>query len=240
MTGVALITGAGKATGIGAEVARQLSRSGWTVALTARRGADAEARVADLAGEGYELVGLELDVTSDVSIASVAATLETRYGQLDALINNAAATGVYGETVAGADLAAAQATLDATLFGAWRVTRAMLPLLDRSAAPRIVNVSSGAGSHADPAFGLTTGNGMGAAYGVAKAALNALTVRLAVENPRMRINAVCPGFTATFEGGAAIGARPVADGAAGVVWAATLPVDGPTGGFFRDGQPLGW
>jgi NAD(P)-dependent dehydrogenase (short-subunit alcohol dehydrogenase family) len=240
MTGVVLVTGAGKATGIGAEVARQLARKGWRVILTARRGEDAAARAAALAAGGLDVAGLELDVTNPASVEAAAGRVAADHGRLDVLINNAAATGIHGETVAGADIEAARATLDATLFGAWRVTRAFLPLLARSEAARIVNVSSGAGSHADPAFGLTTGNGMGAAYGVAKAALNALTARLAMENPGMRVNAVCPGFTATFEGGAAMGARPVEDGAAGIVWAAELPADGPTGGFFRDGQPLGW
>ncbi len=93
-----------------------------------------------------------------------------------------------------------------------------------------------------PVFGLTTDNGMGTSYAVAKAALNALTVKLAreEENTGVLINAVCPGFTATFPGGEAMGARPVADGAAGIVWAALLPDGGPSGGFFRDGQPLAW
>ncbi|MFC0632609.1 SDR family NAD(P)-dependent oxidoreductase [Brevundimonas balnearis] len=240
MGDVILITGAGKPTGIGFEAARQLAQAGGSVILTARRGADADARATELRGLGHDVAGLELDVTDDGSIDAVANAVRARHGRLDVLINNAAATGVYGETIAVADLDTARATLEATLFGAWRVTQAMLPLLNHSDVARIVNVSSGAGSHADPAFGLTTGNGMGAAYGIAKAALNALTSRLAVENPGMRVNAVCPGFTATFEGGEAMGARPVAEGAAGVVWAARLPKDGPTGGFFRDGQPLGW
>lgn len=132
--------------------------------------------------------------------------------------------------------------LETTLFGSWRLIQALLPLLRKSANGRVVNVSSGAGSHADPVFGLATGNRMGTSYAVAKAALNALTVKLAHEEQAtgVRINAVCPGFTATFPGGAEMGARPVADGAAGIAWAALLDRDGPTGGFFRDGQPLGW
>jgi NAD(P)-dependent dehydrogenase (short-subunit alcohol dehydrogenase family) len=111
-----------------------------------------------------------------------------------------------------------------------------------TAAGRIVNVSSGAGSHGDPAFGLHTGNAMGTSYAVAKAALNALTVKLAREETAatLRINAVCPGFTATFEGGAAMGARPVAEGAASILWAADIGNDGPTGGLFRDGIRLAW
>lgn len=105
-----------------------------------------------------------------------------------------------------------------------------------------MNVSSGAGSHGDPAFGLTSPNAMGPAYPVAKAALNALTVTFANElrDAGVLVNAVCPGFTATFPGGEVMGARPVADGAASVVWAATLEDGGPSGGFFRDGKALPW
>jgi NAD(P)-dependent dehydrogenase (short-subunit alcohol dehydrogenase family) len=104
-----------------------------------------------------------------------------------------------------------------------------------------VNVSSGAGSHADPQFGLTTA-AMGTSYPVTNAALNALTVKFASEEKpnRILINAVCPGFTTTQEGMKEVGARPVTDGATSVVWAALLPDDGPTGGFFRDGKAVGW
>jgi len=132
--------------------------------------------------------------------------------------------------------------MDATLFGGWRVTQALVPLLKKSEHGRVVNVSSGAGSHGDAAFGLTTKNSMGPAYAVAKAAVNALTVTFANElrPANVLVNAVCPGFTATFPGGESMGARPVADGAASVVWAAVLGDDGPSGGFFRDGKPLPW
>lgn len=114
--------------------------------------------------------------------------------------------------------------------------------MSKTQRPPIVNVSSGAGSHADPVFGLSTANAMGAGYGVAKAALNALTTLLAHElaADRVLVNAVCPGLTATFPGAEQMGARPVRDGAASVVWGALLPDGGPSGGLFRDGQPLGW
>ncbi|MFM9882838.1 MAG: SDR family NAD(P)-dependent oxidoreductase [Burkholderiales bacterium] len=117
-----------------------------------------------------------------------------------------------------------------------------LPLLRASGHARIVNVSSGAGSHGDAAFGLTTGNGMGVSYAVSKTALSALTARLAVEERphHVLVNAVCPGFTTTFDGAEQMGARPVAEGAASVVWAAPLADDGPTGAFFRDSKPLPW
>ena len=103
-------------------------------------------------------------------------------------------------------------------------------------------VSSGGGSHADDQFGLTRRGGAAASYGISKAALNALTSTLAAElaGTPILVNAVCPGLTATWPGAEQMGARPVAEGAASVTWAATLPDDGPRGGLFRDGEPLGW
>lgn len=108
--------------------------------------------------------------------------------------------------------------------------------------PRIVNVSSGAGSHADRSFGLSARRGAAATYGISKAALNALTASLAAElaDTPIMVNAVCPGLTATYPGAEAMGARSVQESAQGVIWAATLPDDGPRGEFFRDGRPLGW
>lgn len=237
---LAVVTGAGRTAGIGFEVARQLGALGITVILTARDGGAAKARADELAGLGLPVVGRVLDVNDEASVGALAEVIGRDHERLDILINNAAATSAYGEVAATADLAVARETLETTLFGSWRVVQALLPLLSKSEHPRIVNVSSGAGSHADQVFGLTTDNAMGVSYAVSKAALNALTARLAHENPGVLINAVCPGFTATFEGGEAMGARPVKDGAASVVWAALLPDDGPTGGFFRDGAPLGW
>lgn len=238
---VALVTGAGRPGGIGLELCRQLARRGLTVILTGRDPGVAD-RARELAAEGLDVRGLRLDVTDPSSVAALAAHLTEHVGRLDILVNNAAATSAFGDLPSTADLVQAQAGMAATLFGAWRVTQAVLPLLRRSPHGRIVNVSSGAGSHDDPAFGLTTANSMGPAYAVAKAALNALTVTFANElrAARILVNAVCPGFTATFPGGAAMGARPVADGAASVLWAAFLPDDGPTGGFYRDGRPVPW
>jgi NAD(P)-dependent dehydrogenase (short-subunit alcohol dehydrogenase family) len=239
---IALITGAGRATGIGFEAARQLAAKPVDVILTARDSKDAEARAAELAAEGLSVTGRALDVRDADAIARLAAKIEREHGRLDMLINNAAGMSPYGELAASADLAVAHDVMKTTLFGAWRLTQSLLPLLRRSAHPRIVNVSSGAGSHADAVFGPTTGNAMGTSYAVAKAALNALTVKFANEERGngVLVNAVCPGFTATFEGGAAMGARPVSNGAASVLYAALLPDGGPTGGFFRDGKPLGW
>jgi NAD(P)-dependent dehydrogenase (short-subunit alcohol dehydrogenase family) len=210
--------------------------------LTARRRENAELLAAKLRDFGFDAHGFELNVKDAAQTESLAAEISSRWAQLDVLINNAAGISPYGEMAATADLATAADVMDTTLFGAWRVSQAFLPLLLKSSAPRLVNVTSGAGSHGDAAFGLTSGNAMGPAYATAKAALNALTAIQAREasSTLLLVNAVCPGFTATFPGGEAMGARPVAEGAAGIVWAATLPQDGPRGGFFRDGKPLPW
>jgi NAD(P)-dependent dehydrogenase (short-subunit alcohol dehydrogenase family) len=239
---IVLITGAGNPKGIGTEVARQLACKGFKVILTAHGQADASARATELAAAGLDVTGRELDVTNADSIRGLASDLQREFGQLDILINNAAGVAPYGEQAATADLSKAHAVMKTTLFGAWSLTQNFLPLLRKSEHPRIVNVSSGAGSHGDTAFGLTTANSMGTSYAVAKAALNALTVKFANEEKANRalVNAVCPGFTATFEGGEQMGARPVKDGAASVIWAALLPDNGPTGGFFRDAKPLPW
>ena len=156
------------------------------------------------------------------------------------LVNNAAAYADWTEMASTADLETARRVLDTNLFGAWRVCQAFIPLMRRSSRGRIVIVSSGAGSHGEPRFGLTANGGSAATYGISKAALNALAAKLAaeLETTGILVNAVDPGLTATYPGAEAMGARPVAEGAASVAWAATLPDGGPTGGFFRDGEPL--
>ncbi len=251
---VALVTGA--ARGIGLEVAAQLAARGWTVVLSARTqeraaaaasiaaGASATASAGDAEGGG-RVVPVALDVTDEVSVRAAVSALDATLGRLDVLVNNAAAYADWQETASAADLASARAVLEANLFGPWRVTQACLPLLRRSATPerpaRVVMVASAAGSHGDAQFGLATGPGV-ASYGVSKAALLALTTKLAVElrDAHVLVNAVDPGLTATAPGMEAMGARPVADGAKSVLWAATLGADGPSGGFYRDGAPLPW
>lgn len=236
---VALVTGA--AHGLGYEVARQLAGQGIEVLLSARDAATAR-DAAGAAGPGVSALPVGLDLTDPASVRAAADALGTEPGRLDILINNAAAYVDWSETASGADLDAARTVLETNLFGAWRLTAALLPLLRRSPAARVVNVSSGAGSHGDTAFGLAARGGTAASYGISKAALNAFTATLATElrGTGVLVNAVCPGLTATYPGAESMGARPAADSAAGVVWAATLPDDGPTGGFFRDGQPLPW
>jgi NAD(P)-dependent dehydrogenase (short-subunit alcohol dehydrogenase family) len=225
---ISLVTGANR--GIGLEVSRQLAALGHTVLVTAR----SEAAAAKAAEEiGANASGLRLDVTVEDDIAQAAETIADRYGQLDVLVNNAAIAYDTWQRAATADLDYVRAAAETNLYGPWRLTQALLPLLRRGAHPRVVNVSSEGGS-------LTSMGGGTPAYGTTKVALNALTRMLSAElrADNILVNAICPGWVATDMGGA--GGRPVAEGAAGIVWAATLPDNGPTGGFFRDRNPLPW
>jgi NAD(P)-dependent dehydrogenase (short-subunit alcohol dehydrogenase family) len=243
---VALVTGG--AHGLGREVARRLAEDHFV--LISAREPDAAADAADELRVGASGVGASsvralpvgLDIGDPASVTAAVDALSRDPGRLDVLVNNAAAYVDWAETGTGADLDAARAVMEVNLFGAWRLVQAALPLLRRSPHPRIVNVSSGAGSHGDPAFGLTARGGAAATYGISKAALNALTTTLAAElaGTSVLINAVCPGLTATYPGAESMGARPVEESAEGVVWAARLPDDGPRGGFFRDARPLPW
>jgi NAD(P)-dependent dehydrogenase (short-subunit alcohol dehydrogenase family) len=229
----ALITGAAK--GIGQEAAAQLVDRGTRVFLTARRLDAATEAAHELDGDVHPLA---LDVTDTDSIA--AAVEEVRAGGgLDVLINNAAAFPDWAQTALTTSADDLDLAWRTNVVGPWQVTQAFLPLLQQSAAPRIVNVTSGSGSHGEAQFGLGAGAGM-TPYAVTKAAANAMTRKLAAALPDMLVNAVDPGLTATAPGMEAMGARPVREGAASVVWAALLDENGPTGGFFRDGVPLPW
>jgi NAD(P)-dependent dehydrogenase (short-subunit alcohol dehydrogenase family) len=228
---IALVTGANR--GIGLEIARQLAAAGTTVLLTARDAAKAEAAAAGLRGLPGRVAPHALDVADAASIARARAWAEATVGRLDVLVNNAGILYDTWQDASNADMTQVVEAWETNTLGPWRMAQAFLPLIRQSAHGRIVNVSSQAGSLA----------GMGAgtpAYSVSKAALNAFTRVLAGElrGSGILVNAVCPGWVATEMGGA--GGRPVAEGAASVLWAVNLPDDGPTGGFFRDGQPLPW
>ena len=226
MSTISLVTGANR--GIGREVCRQLAELGHTVILTAR-----DPGAAGIAAQAVRAEPMRLDVTDRASVADAAHWTRQRYGKLDVLVNNAAITYDTWQRAVTADLAVVREAAETNLYGPWLMVQEFLPLLRNSDHPRIVNVSSEAASLAGMGGGTP-------AYTASKVALNALTRMLADELRRDRIlvNAVCPGWVATDMGGP--GGRPVAEGAASVVWAATLPDSGPTGGFFRDGRPLPW
>jgi len=214
-------------------VCGQLAERGVTVLLGSRDAATGERAAADLGTGKRTVLPCQLDVTDVGSTEGARARVTEAFGRLDVLVNNAAILYDTWQHAVDADLAQVREALETNLFGAWGMVRAFLPLLRRSRHACVVNVSSEAGS-------LSAMGGGTPAYSLSKAALNALTRMLAAElrDERILVNAVCPGWVATDMGGA--GGRPVAEGAAGVVWAAMLPDDGPTGGFFRDGRPLAW
>ena len=228
---VAVVTGANR--GIGREVAGQLAGRGFLVVLGSRDSERGKQAASQLDPSGLRVIAYQLDVADQASIQAMARWVTEQLGRTDVVINNAAIHYDTWQRACSADLDIVEEALQTNLLGAWRTTQALLPLLRRSPHPRIINVSSEAGSISEMTGGAP-------AYSVSKAALNALTRLLAGElrADRILVNAVCPGWTATDMGEG--GGRPIPEGAASVVWAALLPDDGPTGGFYRDGQALPW
>ena len=228
---VAVVTGGNR--GVGLEICRQLAVVGYAVVLGARDLRKGELAAKEIDPEGERITPCHIEVDNSVNIEQFAAWVKDRYGRVDALVNNASAPPDLWAIAGNTDLSPVAEALDITLFGAWRVTQALLPLLRRSSRPRIVNVSSEGGS-------IALMSGGRPAYSVSKAALNALTKLLAGELHRdgILVNAVCPGQMPNA--GGRPGARSYAQGAAGVVWAVTLPNGGPTGTFTRDGRALPW
>ncbi|MGY1945884.1 SDR family NAD(P)-dependent oxidoreductase [Nocardia asiatica] len=246
---VALITGANK--GIGRGAAEQLAALGMTVLIGARdsgRGAEAAAA---LRATGADAHALTLDVTDATTVTAAAQQVEARFGHLDVLINNAGITGsgqvspmeAFDQIPSTVDPDMVRAVFETNVFGVIAVTNAMLPLLRRSSAPRIVNVSSHAAS-------LTLGSDLdgpfadllpSAAYSPSKSALTALTVQYAKELRKdgILVNAVAPGYVDT-DSNNHTGVRTIAQGAAILVRLATLDADGPTAGFFSDEGQVPW
>ncbi len=238
---IALITGANK--GIGLETARQLATQGIKVLLGARDLAKGEAAAAILKAEGLDVTPIQLDVTDTVSIHTAAQKVEAEYGKLDILVNNA---GINLEDFSSQPSKTSQevlrSTYDANFFGVIELTQAFLPLVLKSEAGRIVNLSSILGSlteHSNPESFVY--NVMPLAYNSSKTALNAFTVHLAKElrETPVKVNAAHPGWVKTEMGGEGA-PMELEDGAKTSVELATLASDGPTGGFFHLGQPLGW
>jgi NAD(P)-dependent dehydrogenase (short-subunit alcohol dehydrogenase family) len=225
---VVVVTGANR--GLGLEVVRQCAARGDTVVLGSRD-VDAGRRVAAGLGDGVRPVAL--DVTDVDGLAAAADEVDRAFGRVDVLVNNAAIHYDTWQNAVDVDLGVVREAWETNVLGAWQTTLAFLPLLRRSAHPRVVMVSSESGSLASMGGGVP-------AYAVSKAALNALTRTLAGDLRRdgVLVNAVCPGWTATDMGGR--GGRPVAEGAASILWAVDLPDDGPTGTFTRDGRPVPW
>ncbi|GAB3091635.1 SDR family oxidoreductase [Micromonospora schwarzwaldensis] len=238
---IALVTGANK--GIGYEIAAGLGALGWRVGVGARDGQRREAAVAKLRADGVDAFGVPLDVTDDASVTAAARLLTEQAGGLDVLVNNAGVTGGMPQRPGGVDVATVRAAVEVNVIGVIRVTEAMLPLLRRSASPRIVNMSSGVGSLArqSASTGEEQTGPLSVAYAPSKSMLNAVTIQYAraLGDTNILINAGCPGFTATDLNGFR-GVRTPQQGAAIGIRLATLPDDGPTGGFFEDAGVVPW
>lgn len=245
---VALVTGANK--GIGLQIAKDLAAHGFTVLVGSRNIGNGEAAAKSV---GADALALQLDVTDHTSISAAAERIRNEFGRLDVLVNNAGVShaGEPGRSLeeivkssrpSVASLDEVRAVFETNVFGAIAVTQAMLPLLRESPAGRIVNVSSSGGSltlNSDPncpfrpLFRVT--------YSASKTALNAVTLAFAVEleSTRIKVNAVCPGFTATdlnnFQG-----TRTVQQAAREPVRLALLDANGPTGTFSNENGPIPW
>ena len=260
-TRTALVTGGNR--GLGFETCRQLARRGFRVLLSSRGERDGKAAAERLAGEGLAVEHRRLEVVDPASIAALAAELRREAASLDVLVNNA------GISMHGFDAEVARRTLDVNFFGAMNVTDALLPSIPDGGNVVMVSSGMGELSALAPplrerlldpaltrpalvelmrAFVHDVERGRHAeagwpssGYRVSKAGLNALVRILARElaGRRIRVNAVCPGWVRTDMGGPNA-ARGPAQGAASIVWAATLEGDGPSGGFFRDGRPISW
>ncbi len=224
-----LVTGANR--GIGLAIARQLAELGNFVLLGARDLKDGENAAESLRRLGLDVAPVHMDLTGAATIDAAIDEIDKSGRQVDTLVNNA---GVLHETplleLTGAEI---DDSIAVHLTGPLRLSRLLVPTMVARGYGRIVNVSSDWGSFAE-------GMGGPGLYGVTKAALNALTVRLAKELPSaVKVNAMCPGWVRTRMGGHGATRTPD-EGADTAVWIATLPEDGPTGGFFQDRKPIEW
>ncbi len=241
MSTITLITGANK--GIGFETARQLGKLGHTLLIGARDAAKGNAAVDALRKEGTAAHWVQLEVTDTKSINAAVAAIEKQFGRVDVLINNAGVISYTGDGPASTTTDAAfRSAFEVNFFGLIAVTQAFLPLLKKSTAGRIVNLSSILGSlaeHADPNSGIY--NFKFTAYDTSKAAVNMYTNHLAHElrGTAIKVNAAHPGWVKTDMGGPDA-PMEIIDGAKTSVMLATLPADGPSGGFYHMGVHMRW
>jgi NAD(P)-dependent dehydrogenase (short-subunit alcohol dehydrogenase family) len=230
---LAVVTGGNK--GIGYEICLQLARKGFRVVLTSRdpeKGREARQK---LEKEGLDVLHHPLDITDQASVAGIARYIESEFGRVDVLVNNA---GILIDSRSTSVLREKEETFRITLetnfYGALRMCQTLVPLMQKNHYGRVVNLSSGLGQLDDMGDGTP-------AYRVSKTALNALTrmVASAVEGDNILVNSMCPGWVRTDMGGPGA-SRSVEQGAGTAVWLAMLPHEGPTGGFFRDKKPIPW
>lgn len=228
---IAVVTGANR--GLGFATASELGRRGYHVIVTARRAGNARDAAVALGGEGT-FYPAELDVSSDESVDALFDRLDREHGRIDVLVNNAGTMfEPRGASVADIPASLLARAFDNNTLSAYRMCQKAVPRMNRAGFGRIVNVSSGMG-------GLTEMGAGHPAYRASKAALNVVTRVFAHEvEGDVKINSVCPGWVRTDMGGPNA-TRSIDEGIRGIVWAATLPPDGPSGGFFRDAEAIAW
>jgi NAD(P)-dependent dehydrogenase (short-subunit alcohol dehydrogenase family) len=229
---VALVTGANR--GLGFETSRQLLKQGLQVVLSGRDEQALQRALRDLGAEAERGMAVRMDITDVPSITRAQRVIGDRFGAVDVLVNNAAVLEFENEDALSIPADAYRRTFETNVFGAIEVCRVFAPAMARAQYGRIVNVSSGAGQ-------LATMSMYAPAYSMSKAALNAFTRLLAhtYRDNRVLVNAVDPGWVRTNMGGPSA-PRSLEEGADTIVWPATLPDDGPTGGFFRDRRAIQW
>ena len=228
---VALVTGANR--GIGLEVCRQLAEAGCAVILSARDGAKADAAARALARDGLHVSAQVLDVTGERSILDAVAAINARFGRIDILVNNAAVL-TDESSILSTSTDDFRRTLETNVLGAITTAHVVVPGMIERRFGRIVNVSSTAGQCRQT-------SSFAPAYSISKTALNAYTRQLAAAaaGTGVLVNAACPGWVRTDMGGSAA-PRSIRQGADTIVWLATLPDDGPSGGFFSDRRQIEW
>lgn len=233
---IAVVTGANR--GIGFEACRQLAKKEFQVVLTSRDEAKGKAAVEQLQAEGLAAYHHQLDVTSLESIDQLANFLKQKFARLDVLVNNAGVLLDYRGDLDGSifntKINTLRETMETNVYGPLMLCQALVPLMKTHNYGRVVNVSSGAGQLSDMHSGYPS-------YRISKTALNALTRILADElkGTNVLVNSLCPGWVKTDMGGENAPRTPE-QGADTIVWLATLPDNGPTGGFFRDRQLIDW
>lgn len=236
---VALVTGSNK--GLGFEICRQLAEKGYSVVLTARDTKKGEQAVSELQQQGFDVYFVCLDMENSSTFEPVKVFVEQHFGKLDALVNNAGFAVDWEYKADTVPLELVRKTFEANFFGLIDLTQRLLPLIYKSTAGRIVNQSSGLGSltlHTTPNSGLEAIKPF--AYNSSKTAVNAFTVHLAdaLKDTHIKVNSAHPGSVKTD--GNPTGELDITEGAKTAVELATLPADGPTGGFFHLGDQLPW
>jgi NAD(P)-dependent dehydrogenase (short-subunit alcohol dehydrogenase family) len=236
---IAVVTGANR--GIGFEVCRELAQKGNRVVLTSRSEEKGKAACKQLRSEDLDVEYHQLDVTDDQSVKDFSDWLNGEFGHCDILVNNAGifpdskdASGADWPSIFDTSIEVMRRAMDTNVYGAMRISQALVPLMKKNNYGRIVNLSSGMGQLSDM-------NGHCPAYRISKTAINALTRIVAdeVKECNILVNSMCPGWVKTDMGGPGA-TRELPEGADTAVWLATLPNDGPRGKFFRDRKEIEW